>query len=289
MPSTKLMPMLAKPFREDYLKPPVLAQPKLDGVRLLWDGETSWSRTGRPIEGVPSVLADLSQRFSGFPLDGELYCHGMHFQEIVGLVKRKKNVVDDPRIQYHVYDHPVPGLAFNERWARLAGCVENAGSVKVVLVPTTVYDPEDPNPYALQGYEGTMLRNSGGSYKFAHRSSDLLKVKMMQDDEFEVIGISERMSYDKVPCQEGTPGSHRHTDGTWYTNENPKPTGTVGALTCIAKNGSQFDVGSGMDDAERKIFWEDPPIGKLVTVKYQELSLSGHPRFPVYKAVRDYE
>ena len=85
---SKLLPMLAKPYSPKYLVPPVLAQAKLDGVRLVWDGARAWSRTGKPIEGVPGIVAELEQHFKGFALDGELYDHDMHFQEIVGAVRR---------------------------------------------------------------------------------------------------------------------------------------------------------------------------------------------------------
>jgi ATP-dependent DNA ligase len=40
---------------------------------------------------------------------------------------------------------------------------------------------------------------------------------------------------------------------------------------------------------QRGELWASPPIGKKITVKYQELTKSGIPRFPVFIAVRDYE
>jgi DNA ligase-1 len=48
----------------------------------------------------------------------------------------------------------------------------------------------------------------------------------------------------------------------------------------------QFKVGTGLTDEHR----EDPlPIGGVVTVRYQELTPAGVPRFPVFIAARDYE
>jgi len=44
-----------------------------------------------------------------------------------------------------------------------------------------------------------------------------------------------------------------------------------------------FHVGTGLSDAERN---EPPPIGSIVTYRYQELSTDGVPRFPSYVGVR---
>ena len=148
---------------------------------------------------------------------------------------------------------------------------------------------EKANPFAADGYEGTMLRNGAAVYKFAHRSSDLLKVKNSMEQEFEIVGVTEKINYEKPLVAEGTPGAQRHTNGTFYLNGNPRPAGVVGAISCVTATGEHFDVGSGLSDAERKHYWENRPIGKLCTVRFQELSLRSIPRFPTFRAVRDYE
>ena len=63
----------------------------------------------------------------------------------------------------------------------------------------------------------------------------------------------------------------------------------MGAFICKTATGERFDVGSGLTDAERQLYWNAPPTGKLCTVRFQELSLGGIPRFPTFRAVRDYE
>jgi DNA ligase-1 len=49
-------------------------------------------------------------------------------------------------------------------------------------------------------------------------------------------------------------------------------------------DGTRFAVGTGFSDAERGA---PPPVGSLITFRYQELSDSGVPRFPSYVGVRD--
>ncbi len=47
--------------------------------------------------------------------------------------------------------------------------------------------------------------------------------------------------------------------------------------------GVQFAVGSGLSDAEHA---SPPPVGTVVTIRYQELSDVGVPRFPTYVGLR---
>src|SRR5262249_54967074 len=48
-------------------------------------------------------------------------------------------------------------------------------------------------------------------------------------------------------------------------------------------NGTRFSVGTGLSDAERE---DPPPVGSIITFRYQELSEGGVPRFPPYLGVR---
>src|SRR5690606_32411934 len=106
-----------------------------------------------------------------------------------------------------------------------------------------------------RGGEGLMLRKPNSRY-IAGRSDTLLKVKSFLDSEARVIGH-----------QAGT-GKHK---------------GRLGALLVELPNGTRFKVGTGLSDAERN----DPPaVGEIVTVRYQELTDGGVPRFPSYIGVR---
>lgn len=60
-----------------------------------------------------------------------------------------------------------------------------------------------------------------------------------------------------------------------------KNTGKMGAL--LTEHGK---VGTGFTDQQRVDFYNDPPVGKLIQVKYRELSPSGRLRFPSFKRVR---
>jgi DNA ligase-1 len=105
------------------------------------------------------------------------------------------------------------------------------------------------------GGEGLMLRRPGSRYEIG-RSSSLLKVKTFLDAEARVVGHA--------------PGAGKHK-------------GRLGALEAELADGTRFSIGTGLSDAERT---DPPPIGSVVTFRYQELSDDGVPRFPSYVGVR---
>ena len=114
-----------------------------------------------------------------------------------------------------------------------------------------------------EGYEGMMVRNQASAYKYKHRSYDLQKVKRFVDDEYEIIG--------------GDEGSGREAGLIVYR--------------CITANGLKFSVRPRGSHEERAEIFKNlnDYIGKYLTVRYQELTDDGCPRFPVGLAVRDYE
>ena len=63
-----------------------------------------------------------------------------------------------------------------------------------------------------------------------------------------------------------------------------KHSGRLGAVLVEMLDGTRFSVGTGFTDAEREA---PPPIGAIVTYRYQELSDGGVPRFPTFVAIRD--
>jgi DNA ligase-1 len=101
------------------------------------------------------------------------------------------------------------------------------------------------------GGEGLMLRQPGSAYEVG-RSLTLLKVKSFLDAEARVV--------------DHLAGAGRHK-------------GRLGALLVELADGTRFAVGTGLSDAERGT---PPPIGSLITFRYQELSDGGVPRFPSY-------
>ena len=229
---------------------------KLDGVRAYWDGKQFISRLGNAylapewfIEGLPE-----------FPLDGELFAGRGRFQHAVSVARRMDKGEGWKSLAYVVFDAPALGHGFEDRIRHLEDHFGARPVAQTRVLEHRVCAGVDDLHVELRrveglGGEGVMLRRPGSRY-VAGRSDTLLKVKSFLDTEARVIGH-----------QAGT-GKHQ---------------GRVGALQVELPNGTRFKVGTGMSDAER----ESPPaLGEIITVRYQELTDGGVPRFPSYIGVR---
>lgn len=267
-----VQPMLAHPIekKEKYAVFPGLAQPKLDGLRciaIIVAGEVSlFSRTQKPINTVPHIVADLERCYAGkdIILDGELYNHALKddFNEIIHLAKRDDVHADATKIQYHVYD--VVGAG---NWlTRTNGFKEIKDSQYIVQVETVqVLGREELDAYQAEcigrGYEGAMYRNADSQYE-NKRSASLLKVKTFVDDEFKIIGAVEGKG---------------------------KLMGAIGVFVLITKDGVEVEATPACTFAQKVAYWKNKEsyYGKMGTVKFQGYTPDGSLRFPVFKAVRE--
>ena len=229
---------------------------KLDGVRAWWTGSQFLSRQGNVYHaphwftrGLPDV-----------PLDGELWLDRKAFQRTVSIVRRHDESEHWREIAFLVFDAPAVNGPFEERQHFLEAVLSKRKPQFARVLPqerctgTDHLQTELSRIVALGG-EGLMLRRPGSLYETG-RSQSLQKVKRFQDTEAVVIGL-----------QDGR-GRHR---------------GRMGALLVELPSGVQFAVGTGFTDAQR----ENPPaIGAAITVRFQELTDRGVPRFPSFVRVR---
>ena len=276
------LPMLAHRYDKHSakIKFPCWVQPKLDGVRLVArkenDAVTMWSRKGKQID-IPDKISEQLCSFleNGQCVDGEIYVHNWTFQRIVSAVKKKRE--DTDLLEYHIYDSPHKSLEFEERtpsfindnivYPNYCSGWSNAGSQIKFVATYSSEDKESFDSYEQKfielGYEGMMVRNKRSLYKYKHRSYDLQKVKRFVDKEYEIIGSKD--------------GSGREA-------------GLI-IFKCLTDEGLEFDVRPMGSHEDRSEMWKnaDKYIGKQLTVRYQELTDDGRPRFPVGVAVRDYE
>lgn len=206
-------PMLAEKYtdavKKGWIKFPVLAQPKLDGIRCIARAAGLWTRGGKPITSCRHIEEQLRPFFEVHPwmvLDGELYNHDLRddFEQIVSLV-RKQNPAETRRaeiesiVQFHVYDaydHKQPHLDW---WSRVQLAVDyiglsGLGPIRFVETAVNVEDQERLDGlYGMwmeDGYEGQMIRDSSAAYE-NRRSRSLLKRKEFEDAEFRVVRVEE--------------------------------------------------------------------------------------------------
>lgn len=259
--------------------------------RAIWTGSHLLTRTGKEVLGFPTLVEFLKKEYKNFPLDGELYSDTLGFDDIVGSVKRTKEIKERDGLYYCIYDLPIGTLSFTNRLKLLNDSIQNSDLIKKCETIQFLNDfksASDLDLYSSQGYEGTMVRNGSSLYQHK-RTSDLLKIKLWQDEEFEIIGFEQLTSKEKIRLEYWEPGAFQYADGSWYRNGQEFLEEKVGCLICKTKDGSLFGVGTGFTDEQREYYFHNPPIGKLATVKYQELTKDNIPRFPVFKCIRDYE
>ena len=286
----KVFPMLAHTYeplssknKKNDIVFPCYVQPKLDGLRCICymvpNGSSNeskvvaQSRTGAYFETVEHICAELRPillQNSGLILDGELYTADMPFEELAGVIKRKKtSEADMARVQlvkYHIYDVVVDG-DYSERHARIVGAISKADKchhlevVDTRLIHNVNEFKQAFGEYVAAGYEGIMLRNVDGLYRQNYRSHDLQKYKEFVESEYPIVGFKEADGRDK---------------------------GTV-VWVCETAECRPFSVRPRGTQEQRRQWFQDAPqhVGKLLTVIYQELSELNVPRFPVGKAIRD--
>lgn len=270
-----ILPMLAKDYKEHKSKVKwqnVWGQPKLDGMRCLAykhkNNVILKSRDGKMIENMEHIKFALADLPDGFILDGELYCHGLSFQENMKLIK-KYRLGESEKINYHVYDS-VQNKEFSFRYLDLFTVFEAVGPVKIVKT----IQLEDENALKLfheqnlkDGYEGSMVRHSNSEYKMNGRSSALLKYKDFKDIALPILDI--------------VPADNRPTWGSpifaWK--------GAKGHLL-----GDDI-IGAGMklSHAEREEWLTNKQdyIGKVAEIRFFEYSDTGVPRFSVCLGIRE--
>lgn len=275
--------MKCVPFEEKRLakwNPPYIVQPKYDGIRcralklhtVRLDIESNsnhllLSSEENPIFSVPHLNSILDKLNIQAELDGELYCHGMTFEQISSITSRTVNLHEDYiRIQYHVFD-----IINEECQIRRTKIIENLRGLSPWIVVSPFYLCESLDEVLkaydsiiAKGYEGIIVRNIDAPYE-RKRSTLVMKFKPKKEDEYVITGFKEEID----------------ASGT--------PKDTLGALTCISGDGSTFNVGTGFSDERRKQIWEgrDLIIGQVAVVKYQHISSANKvPRFPVFVEIK---
>ena len=272
--SKLILPMLAQDYKKhkSHIVFPCFIQPKLDGVRMIATRISNHiifrSRMGKELMGLEHIEKELIDNHIidfGESLDGELYSKNMSFDELSGYcrtIKDNNKYTNLP--EFWVFDtcdttrtfalrQPIFGAYHRMKYIHQVSCSE-CSSEKQVWSSLKEFEKD--------GWEGIILRNKNGMYKNNYRSYDLQKLKSFQDQEFPIIDVLEATGIDQ---------------GT--------------AIFVCSFNQNQFHVKPQGSRELRKSYLQNKEdyIGKLLTVRFQEMTKTGVPRFPVGVIIRDYE
>ena len=264
---SQVLPMLANKWeeRKKYISEPFYVQPKLDGVRLLVSKDGGISRTGKIIPGTEVLGKGLKP---GQYVDGEAYDPNLSFEELTSTFK-----TDPLKLKFYVFDFfdlraealASDQMTFEQRWEYVKDSIYNPHYEYIETF--SVKKHKDMEGYhkmfMQQGFEGTMIRDPFSVYEVGQRSNYLLKYKDFQTEEYEIVGAKT--------------GHGRDADAVVWV--------------CKTQDGQQFTVRPEGTIAQREEHYKNYKeyIGKMLTVRFQNLTAQKVPRFPVGVVIRDYE
>jgi DNA ligase-1 len=262
----KMSPMLAKTYENGkHLNFPLYIQPKIDGLRCLAHPDGLFSRTGCVFLGLDLIKNDLKEYFEknrGCVVDGELYSCEIPFEELSGYCRRKKEIPSGKGVVFHVFDVITPTeMAFEARLKFLPKETDNIKIVQTKEIKKKIEIEENLEKYIGEGHEGIILRNKDSIYRVGHRSWDLQKYKLFQEEEFVITGFTEGKGREK---------------------------GLV-IWECQTDDGKTFNARPEGTHDDRRIMFQnaEEQVGKRITIVFQEYTHDKVPRFPVAKAIRE--
>lgn len=283
-------PMLAGKIIEiESVKFPVLASPKIDGIRATVQNGMLLSRKLKQIPNHATFNAFSKKALEGS--DGELVFGKPTDHDVF---RKTSSAVmgfgGTPEVQYHIFDkfcdRDIPFKERLEEATRLAKVNRN-----ILIVPhgliKNIAELLEYEKHCLQlGYEGLMVRDPYGPYKQGRstlREGWLLKLKRFLDGEAEVVGLEEKLHN----ANEATRNELGRIKRSSHKS-NMVPMATLGSLLVEdLKTKVEFSIGTGMDDALRLQLWRNPPLGRIVRYRYFPTGSKDRPRFPVFAGFRE--
>ena len=287
--------MLAVSIDPKKVKFPVIASPKIDGVRCHIDRDATgkivaFSRTNKPIPNryVQSLFA--IKDFLG--LDGELTVGPSNAPDVFRqTTSGVMSVMGKPDVQFNVFDNHNSELRFEDRVRGLEINSEWWGEERLVVVYQKKLNNyadllEFEQQCLKKGYEGIIVRSPDSPYKEGRstvKEGWMLKIKRFIDAEATVIGFEELMTNQNEQERDERGYAKRSS-----SKEGLVPANTLGALV-VEMDGIKFNIGSGFDAKTRKEIWEhkNEYLGKLAKFKHFDIGSKDAPRFPIFLGWRD--
>jgi len=267
--------MLCSPFEQklvDKIKFPAYAQMKMDGMRfnaIVRDGKCEFrSRNGKEI----LLLGNLEQEFISLAgsidcvFDGELLVmlegdhqfadrqtgNGILNKANKGTISAKEAALVHATvwdlIPYVQFVDGYCGTPYSKRYSTFQAIIskQRADCKKIWNVTSTIVQTLEEaqeifQGYLAEGYEGIILKDGAGVWE-DKRSKTQIKFKGELECDLKIVAVEE--------------GSG-------------KAVGMLGAIVCESADGIvKVNVGSGFNDAQRKQYWKENLVDKIVAVKY---------------------
>ena len=285
-------PNLAAKAELAKLRYPLLASPKLDGVRAAVVNGRLLSRTLKEIPNKHIQFMLASHGINGF--DGELivgdpWSKTAYIDTVSVVMSHDKEPTD---LRFYCFDLWHVPSAYTQRWHQLQHEASQYPNSIIDVVDQVLiekeYDLLEYEEAALaKGFEGLMLRDPEAKYKFGRsttKEQGLLKLKRFEDGEAVIIGMEEEMFNGNEAETNELGRTKRSTAAAGLSGK-----GTMGALIVRdVVTGVEFNIGTGFTAEQRVGFWElkTTNIGQVVKYKHFPIGAKDKPRHPVYLGMR---
>lgn len=283
-------PMLAAKADFAKIRYPILASPKLDGIRATVVEGRLLTRT---LKEVPNrfIFHTLSKKeYEGW--DGELICGSSTDRACYrNTVSGVMTIGETPQFVFYVFDI----------WTRAYGwsgplsstpiwtCEHAIALDHVILENQEEMEEYEASQIAL-GFEGIILRDPDGPYKFGRSTVNegyLLKVKRFEDSEGVLIGMEEEERNDNELGVDERGYAHRTSH-----KENKSGKGRMGALIIRdLGTGVKSKIGTGFSAEEREWFWDNrerlvSSLTCIVKYRFFKYGVKDLPRHSSYLGLR---
>lgn len=273
-------PMLACDAELEKLRWPVLASPKLDGIRAVVRDGVVYSRSNKPIPNkwVQSKLSHL-EHYDGELIVGDPTSKSVYRDTTSYVMAHDKEDFD---LRFYVFDHVKNMEEPYFMRQQLLVAKKHATVHAQAIIQKLEYLHEYEEKCLELGYEGLILRDPNAPYKMGRSTVNegfLLKLKRFSDFESVVIGFEERMEN----LNEARTNELGRTSRSSH-KENKRGRGDLGALLLRTAEGVEFACGTGFVDSERSEIWanRDRYLGRIAKIKSFDIGVKDKPRHPVF-------
>lgn len=239
------------------LKPTFLGQPKIYGVRGIWDAEKQklFTRQGNEITSLPHIVAEIkNHRLRNMDFEGELFSEMINFEELQGIVRQGLNKGSNhflrrlyfgrvQSVKLFVFDL----ISTDINAAKRAGYLdvnfqksENIFNLPAFLVSNQEEAKDFYNRCIDEGFEGAVFRRANAKYG---DKKALLRMKPVNKMVCRLLGWKDK-----------------------------------GVVVLRAKDGPEFYC-SGINKRTQKILYYQSIVGCAVPILYDGFTKNGVPSF----------
>ena len=280
---------LAQKFDFKRIKSDMIAiEPKLDGIRcfaIVKNGNaTIYARSGKVISNFDETIGKELSSLGDGCYDGEIM--GKDFTSLMRQAYRKESInltgtylslfdylsleewesKESKMSCFSRYDELIHRVTGAEPETVGMGITYKIKRKYLKVVKREYIRPDIDviqrihDSYVSEGYEGAMIKDVNAPYKFG-RGYEVMKFKSFHDVDLKIKQLLE--------------GTGKHS-------------GKLGSFVVDYK-GVEVQVGSGLTDELRERIWESPEsfVGRVIEVRYQEVTPDGSLRFPTFVCFRN--